>query len=537
MTMDAKLDRLKEEFTRANDYLREAKQLLLEGHAWKAKSYARRAAAAAKRLERLRDRLLEYIAETEHFLYELHRDFGNVTAAYDLLDKAKFALIAADYGAALAYIEQCRHSARKASFRPLPFFEKDIKLKTIIGSERGKVRYRVRLENDTDESIPEVLITPFVPSEVFALSPPEQIVGPLAAHDAVTSEFILKPKVANWSLVTAGKLIQGRDVTIKTVMVVNGDTGTYKIKIENNRPNPLTDVTVFPTLPDWLTTTESTKTVSAIPARDAAVVEFTFIPRSRLKVPHPAKMGATVEGKVTGTEAEEEVIEVEPMMEPEPKPAVEVERVERPPAEEVGAKKVPAPEPEPEPEPELVEPPVELWSASEIDAIARIDTSDAWERRHPNQFSMAYAEDIIPPLNIAATETTKPEPEPEPGLGSGQGSGRLDYDELAALADDEFVVEEAAFDAGRDRPPAQTTRGAGADTNAEPSATAGDVFDANSTGATTDQLPEFEVVEPAMVVDEWELKSDVNGENGGGRDRHFGPDDDEFIIGEDDGSG
>jgi hypothetical protein len=268
----------------AEQLLGSAKSALVKGRFFKALKFARSAKAAAEEARRLCDYTWNAIRAAERLLLELKSIGVTVADAEDVLDQAKLAVEDASYRKALGLVEQCNRILRRAQFVPFPLLEKDVTIKTIVGYDRGRVLYKIRIENNMDEPLGELCVIPWYASEEFTPDMEEQIVGDVPPRGSVDVTFNLVPKNPDWVIGgIPGKLIQGRDITIKTIFsCAYGDT-VYKVRIENNRDIPIEDIHVRPLIPDALVPDEDEKVIDLLNPREYKTVVFQLRPRGLLK--------------------------------------------------------------------------------------------------------------------------------------------------------------------------------------------------------------------------------------------------------------
>jgi len=286
-------------------FLNKAKSSLKIGHYIEAIKNARAATEAAYNAEELHDKVIRGITRTEYDLGQAKRRRLDTTEAEETLDLAKKAAEELEYRKALTLIKQSRYKMHRALFSPFPLLTKNVTIKSNIGWDQGQIRYRVRLENHSRESIGEICLVPSVPEEVFG-KVAEKIIEGLGPYEAAEVVYNLIPQKDEWLLGVPGELLQGKDVTVRTILECREGEAIYKVKIRNNKGNRITDLIVRPFIPSGLIADENEKVVPVLHPFSAVSVVFPLRPEMAPEEEVIFETEEPVEDEVTFEEEEDD---------------------------------------------------------------------------------------------------------------------------------------------------------------------------------------------------------------------------------------
>jgi len=261
----------------AKRLLEKAKHALLDGQYRKAKKLAEQSKEMAHAARSYHRKVMNELRSLEDFIEYIDSLKYDTSKAQKVLDEAKKAVLQLDYPSALRLVEDARKVLHRATFVPFPLLNKNVTIKTIIGVEKDKIIYKVRIENKSKRSLGEIVLLPAVDESMFA-PVKEQMMGELVGMQAKEVTFVLSPITKNWSLGVPGHLIIGKDINLKTILECQNGTAIYKVMIHNNRSNPITDLTVNPFVPKGLSPDEESKVIEELPAKDSEVIIFDLTP-------------------------------------------------------------------------------------------------------------------------------------------------------------------------------------------------------------------------------------------------------------------
>jgi hypothetical protein len=190
------------------------------------------------------------------------------------------------------------------------------------------------------------------------------MIGEIEPRQSKEVTFTLAPKVENWSVGIPGALIQGRDVTVRTILSCDYGRAQYKVRIENNTHTYVENILITPFIPAALEPDEPQKLIKSLPPLQGETIVFELRPRGM--APEDAEVRAEVL-----EEAEEEGNDEEGAATPDEE---EMEWDQASWEFEESPKQEPAMEWEPEPPKGEPKPPME--EAPEEDDIAGLEASD-----------------------------------------------------------------------------------------------------------------------------------------------------------------
>jgi len=81
-----------------------------------------------------------------------------------------------------------------------------ILVKSAVNCEHAKVVYKIKIENNTNSSISDVSITPFVAKEIFMLDEPEKTISLIKKGEAKSTSFVLRPRGECGNVDISGKV-------------------------------------------------------------------------------------------------------------------------------------------------------------------------------------------------------------------------------------------------------------------------------------------------------------------------------------------
>lgn len=261
----------------AKNLLEKAKQALINGRYRKAKKLAAQSRELAQAARAYHRKVINELHSLEDFIEYITSLKFDTIKAQKVLDEAKKAALQLDYPGALRLIEDAKKVLHRSTFVPFPLLNKNVTIKTIIGVDKDKIIYKVRIENKSQKPLGEIVLLPAMDENMFA-PVSEQMMGELLSMQAKEVTFVLTPMTKNWSLGVPGHLIIGRDINLKTILECNKGTAIYKVMIHNNKGNPIHDLKVGPFVPRGLTPDEEFKVIEVLPSNDSEVVIFDLTP-------------------------------------------------------------------------------------------------------------------------------------------------------------------------------------------------------------------------------------------------------------------
>jgi hypothetical protein len=270
--------RLSVELFRAVEYLSFAKNLLKSGRSSLATKYAEEAKKTAKEAKRMHKEVLARIDDIERRVFHAKMIGYDTTKAQGLLEEAKTLILDTKYKQALELIKKTEESLYRAQYLPFPLLDTKIKIKTLIDFEDGNIMFRVKIENHMNETLGSIVLIPSVPQDVFT-ELPEQVIGEIQPYQSKEVTFTLSPKIENWNIGIPGALIQGRDVTVRTILSCNYGEAKYKVRVENNTQGYIENLFVTPFVPQGLEPDSPEKIITIINPVDGETVVFDLRPK------------------------------------------------------------------------------------------------------------------------------------------------------------------------------------------------------------------------------------------------------------------
>lgn len=269
--------KLSVELFKAVEYLAFAKNLLKTGRTKLAKKYADEAKRTAMEAKRLHKEVLKRVSGMEKKVYHAKMIGYETSKSEALLEEAKSQVLETKYKQSIQTLEKCKSALYRSQFLPFPLLDTRVKMKTLITFEEGNIIFRVKLENHMDEDMGEIILIPSVPQDVFT-ELPEQLIGDLKSNQSKEITFTLTPKIENWNIGIPGALIQGRDVTVRTILSCDYGEARYKVRIENNTDAFIENLVVSPFVPGGLEPDENEKVIPVISPLEGETVVFVLRP-------------------------------------------------------------------------------------------------------------------------------------------------------------------------------------------------------------------------------------------------------------------
>jgi len=259
------------------EYLSFAKNLLRSGRIKLARKYADEAKRTAKEAKRMHHEVLGRIEDVERRVFHAKMIGFETSKTEALLEDAKGLILDTKYKQALDVIKKCEDSLYRSQFLAFPLLDTKVKLKTLIDFEGGNILFKVKIENHMEETLGNIVLLPSVPQDVFT-ELPEQLIGEIKPFQSKEVTFTLTPKIENWNVGIPGALIQGRDVTVRTILSCNYGEAKYKVRVENNTHGYIENLNVIPFVPGGLEPDKPEKLITVIPPMDGETVIFDLSP-------------------------------------------------------------------------------------------------------------------------------------------------------------------------------------------------------------------------------------------------------------------
>ena len=279
------------ELFKAVEFLSYAKNQLRSGRPRPALRYAIEAKKTAQEAKMLHREVLKRVQDLEGRIFRSKMIGFDTTRSEGVLQEIKALVLDTRYKAALDKLGECEKVLERSLFLPFPLLDTKIKIKTLITFEEGNIIFRVKLENYMDETLGSIVLVPSVPQDVFA-ELPEQMIGEIEPRQSKEVTFTLAPKVENWSVGIPGALIQGRDVTVRTILSCDYGKAQYKVRIENNTHAHVENILITPFIPAALEPDEPQKVIKSLPPLQGETVVFELRPRGM--APEDAEVRAEV---------------------------------------------------------------------------------------------------------------------------------------------------------------------------------------------------------------------------------------------------
>ena len=235
----------------AQDVLLEAERALIEGRFILARKRAKKASKLIDKTQGLHRRFIKIMTKIRKKVEDLESRGFDVSEAMNIMDAARSKAIRSDYDSAIKRMGYVDAALDRATYKPFPLINRNVDIISEIWYEGGKVNYKVRVENPTDEPLGELIITPFLPSDMFH-NVPERPYGMIGGQEYKESIFELKPKVKDWSLGVDREILTGEGVILKTKLSSRGGRANYTVILENNSDQIIRDVRISPMTPGGL---------------------------------------------------------------------------------------------------------------------------------------------------------------------------------------------------------------------------------------------------------------------------------------------
>ncbi|MEW5759887.1 MAG: hypothetical protein AB1779_03890 [Candidatus Thermoplasmatota archaeon] len=165
-----------------------------------------------------------------------------------------------------------------------PLLERNVIIETEIGYELGNVIYIVRIKNNGEEPIEGLNIKPSVQKDMFEYDEEVKLISFMAPGEVQTVVFRLRPLRAVFELGIEGKAIQGKDITIKTVLACENGAGSYKLMLKNNRNYSFKKIKVKPILPMDFVSLVPEEEVETLGPEETKVLTFPLITRGEWEI-------------------------------------------------------------------------------------------------------------------------------------------------------------------------------------------------------------------------------------------------------------
>ncbi len=164
--------------------------------------------------------------------------------------------------------------------KAFPWGETDATIETEIGYELDKILYTVTITNNTPETIGMVRIVPSIPIDAFIVDEQSKYLGPIFSGESKSAVFKLTPVQEYWELGITGKAIEGRDISIRTILRCNKGRTSYEVVVKNNRTYNMKCVKVKPFLPPEFSIDEKERTIEVLKPLESVQLEFRVRPKS-----------------------------------------------------------------------------------------------------------------------------------------------------------------------------------------------------------------------------------------------------------------
>jgi hypothetical protein len=215
-------------------------------------------------------KFLEKISDMEDRGYD-------VSEAMRIMEKAKDRAIKAEYERAMKTLKLVDPALDRAAYLPFPLLNKTVDIISTIFYSAGKVSYTVRIENPTNESLGEIIITPSFSEDEFNRVAEKQfgIVGPREYKEYT---FYLTPKKKDWNLGVGREVLMEEGVMMRTKLSSKVGRAGYLVIVENNSDQIIRDVVVSPQTPGGLSSDPVQGIIEAIPPFSTGQVTFDLFP-------------------------------------------------------------------------------------------------------------------------------------------------------------------------------------------------------------------------------------------------------------------
>lgn len=289
----------------AADILLEAERALSEGRFFRARKYAHEAGVVIDRTQGLHRRFMKTLKKMMDKVLDMENRGYDVSEARRVLEGARNKALQSNYKSAISKMKKVDPALDRAAYTPFPLLNKSVNIISIVKFEGELVNYSVRVENPTDKPLGEIIITPYLPRDMFH-EVPERFYGMIGAREFKESIFQLKPKVKDWNVGIGQDVLRADGVVMQTVLSSREGTATYRIIIENNSDQILRDIRVSPMTPGGLEPDPTEAVIDHVEPFASKTFEFSLSPGI---IKHPEKREPPKD-KVVILDAEEPADEV-----------------------------------------------------------------------------------------------------------------------------------------------------------------------------------------------------------------------------------
>ncbi|MGA1821310.1 MAG: hypothetical protein ACMUIG_02140 [Thermoplasmatota archaeon] len=261
----------------AADILMEAERALTEGRFFKARKFAHDAGVVIDRTQGLHRKFMNTLKKMMEKVLDMEDRGYDVSEARRVLEGARNKALQSNYKAAITRMKKVEPALNRATYTPFPLLNKTVNIISSVTFEGELVNYNVRVENPTDEPLGEIIITPFLPREMFH-EVPERFYGMIGPREFKESTFQLKPKGKEWSVGIGQDVIRGEGVVMQTVLSSKKGEATYRVIIENNSDQILRDIRISPMTPGGLEPDPSEALIDHVEPFASRTFEFILSP-------------------------------------------------------------------------------------------------------------------------------------------------------------------------------------------------------------------------------------------------------------------
>lgn len=265
----------------AEELLKHAKLAIDSEQTLKSLSYTRQARNNAREAVKKYQEVLSVIQSAQKSILKSESEGVDITKAVELLNQAKTALINTQYDEAISLAHQSI-----AATKPQPLIGYDILLRTALGYEDGRIKYKVEIRNQTTYPLRRVRVKSLLPESIFICKTYEKVVPIIKPYDGNTVVFNGKLRDDFEKNIDYNVIIPGRDLAIQTTTASEDGSIVHKVRIENKRLEPILALHIKPSIPlDFIPTPEE-HVIDKLGPAETGILVFKLTP-GRGVMPRP----------------------------------------------------------------------------------------------------------------------------------------------------------------------------------------------------------------------------------------------------------
>ncbi|MFA5771898.1 MAG: hypothetical protein WC974_04100 [Thermoplasmata archaeon] len=270
------------DLTDAEELLKHAKLALDSEQTLKSLSYTRQAKNTAREAVKKYQEVLSTIQSAQKSILKSESEGVDITKAVELLNQAKTALINTQYDEAINLAYQSI-----AATKPQPLIGYDVLLRTALGYEDGRIKYKVEIKNQTTYPLRRVRVKSLLPDSMFICKNYEKVVSIIKPYDGAVVTFNGKLRDEFEKNIDYNVIVPGRDLAIQTTTSSEEGAIVHKIRIENKRLEPILALHIKPFIPSEFTATPEEHVIDKLGPSETGILVFKLMSRTGGMMPKP----------------------------------------------------------------------------------------------------------------------------------------------------------------------------------------------------------------------------------------------------------